>query len=70
MMEYMVSGSWNSRQTSSRNEQMPTRSTRTQMEDQRKDHIDPKGAKQRNRPKQLQAHNLPTDDVENINGIN
>ena len=37
------------------------------MDDQRKDHIDPKGLKQRNCPKQLQNHNLPTDDVENIN---
>ena len=28
----------NSRQTNTRNEQMPTRSTRTRMDDQRKDH--------------------------------
>ena len=34
------------------------------MDDQRKNHIDPKGPKQRNRFKQLQTHNLPTDDVE------
>ena len=40
------------------------------MDDQRKDHVDPKGPRQRNRPKQLQAHNLPTDDVENINSTN
>ena len=44
------------------------------MDDQRNDHIDPKGPKQRNRPKQLQTHNLPADDVKNINstskGIN
>ena len=40
------------------------------MDDQRKDHIDPKGAKQRNHHKQLQTHNLPTEDVENINSIN
>ena len=40
------------------------------MDDQRKNHIDPKGPKQRNRPKQLQTHNLPTDDVENINSTN
>ena len=39
------------------------------MDDQRKDHIDPKGPKQRNRSKQQQIHNLPTDDVENINSI-
>ena len=56
-----------SRQTSTRNEQMSTRSTRTRMDDQRKDHIDPKGTKQRNHPKQLKTHNLPTEDVENIN---
>ena len=35
------------------------------MDDQRKDHIDKKKKlKQRNRPKKLQIHNLPTDDVE------
>ena len=45
-----------SRQTSIRNEQMPTRSTRTRMDDSRKDHIDPEGAPQGNRPKQLQIH--------------
>ena len=49
---------------------MPTMSTRTRMDDQRKDYIDPKGPKQRNRPKQLHTHNLPTDDVENINSSN
>ena len=37
---------------------------------QRKDHIDLEGPNQRNRPKQLQTHNLPTDDVENINSTN
>ena len=37
------------------------------MDDQRKDHIDTKGPKQRNRSKPLQTHILPTDDVENIN---
>ena len=35
------------------------------MDDQRKDHIDTKGPKQRNRPKQLQTHI-----VENINSTN
>ena len=40
------------------------------MDDQKKDHLDPKGPKQRNRPKKLQTHNLPTDNVENINRIN
>ena len=48
---------------------MLTRST-TGLDDQRKDHIDPKGPKQRNRSKQLQTHNLLTDDVENINSTN
>ena len=36
------------------------------MEDQRKDHIDTKRPKQKNRPKHLQTHNLPTNDVANI----
>ena len=40
------------------------------MDDQKKDHIDPEGPNQRNRPKQLQTHNLTTDDMENINSIN
>ena len=59
-----------SRQTSTRKEQMLTRSTSTWMDDQMKDHIDPKGPKQRNCFKRLQTHNLPTDDVENINSTN
>ena len=46
---------------------MPTKSPRTQLNDQKKDNIDTKGPKQRNRPKQLQTHNLPVDNVENIN---
>ena len=36
----------------------------------KKDHIDPEGATQGNRPKQLQTHNLSTDDVENIDSTN
>ena len=40
------------------------------MDYQRKDHIDTKRPKQRKRPKQLQTHNLPTNDVENINNTN
>ena len=36
------------------------------MDDQRKDHIDPK----RNHSKQLQTHNMPTYDVGNTNGTN
>ena len=43
---------------------------RTRMEDQRKDHIDPKGLTQGNCLIQLQTHNLPPDDVENINSTN
>ena len=46
---------------------MPARSTRSRMDDQRKDHIDLEGRLQRNRPKQLQTHNLPIYDVEYIN---
>ena len=57
-------------QTLTRNWQMLTRSTDTKLDDQRKDHFDPKGPKQRNCSKQLQNHNLPTDDVENTNSIN
>ena len=49
---------------------MPTRSTRNRMEDQRKDHIDPEGSLQRNHPKQLQTHNMTTDEVENVNSTN
>ena len=49
---------------------MPTNSTRTRVDDQRKDHIDTKGPKQMNRPKQLQTYNLPTNGVENINSTN
>ena len=56
--------------TSTRNEQMPTKSKRTRMDYERKEHIDTKGPKQRNCAKQLQTHNLPTDDVENINSTN
>ena len=59
-----------SRQTSSRNEQMPTRRTRTWLDDQRKDYIDPKGPEQRNCSKQLQTDYLPTHDVENTNSTN
>ena len=40
------------------------------MDDQMKDHIDPEGPKLRNRPKQLQTHNLPTDDVKNVISTN
>ena len=56
-----------SRQTSTRNEQMPTRHTSTWLDDQRKDYINPKGPQQRNCSKQLQTDNLPTNDVENTN---
>ncbi len=49
---------------------MPTKSTCTRMDDQKKDNIDIKAPKQRNNPKQLQTHNLPANDVENINSTN
>ena len=53
-MEYLVSGSRNSplsRQTSTRNEHMPTRNIRTRMNVQSKDHIDQKEPKETNRLK-------------------
>ena len=40
------------------------------MDDQWKDCINTKGPKQRNCSKQLQTHNLPTNDVENTNSTN
>ena len=40
------------------------------MNDPRKDQIDTKGPKQRNHSKLQQTHNLPTDDMENINSTN
>ena len=49
---------------------MLTRSTSTWLDDERKDHINPKGPKQRNCSKKLQTVNLPTNDVENTNCTN
>ena len=57
---------------------MPTKSTHTivddsrhtRVDDQGKDPIDTKGPTKRNRPKQLQTHNLAANDVENINSTN
>ena len=49
---------------------MPTRHTSTWLDHQRKDYIIPKGPKQRNFSKQLQADNLPINDVENTNSTN
>ena len=69
----MASGSRNSphsRQTSARNEQIPTRRASTWLNDQRKDYINPKGSKQRNYFKQLQTDNGPTNGVENTNSTN
>ena len=59
-----------SRQTSTRNELMPTRRISTWLDDQRKNYINPKGPKQKNCPKQLQTDNMHTNDVENINSTN
>ena len=59
-----------SRQTSTRNEQRLTRHASIWLDDQRKDYINPKGPKQRNCSKQLQTHNLLTNDVENTNSTN
>ena len=52
------------------NEQKPTKRTHTWMDDQKKCHIDPEGPCQGNCREQLQIHNLPTDNVENIIGTN
>ena len=49
---------------------MPTKSTHTRINNQRKDQIDLKGPKQKKYTKWLQTHNLPTDDMENINNPN
>ena len=35
-----------------------------------KDHPDPKRPLKKNRHKQIQTHNMPTDDMENTNGTN
>ena len=40
------------------------------MDDQRREHIDPKIPPQRDHPKQLQIHNVPNYDVENPNSTN
>ena len=59
MIEYMdkvqeiLPHSW---QTSTRNEQISTRSTRIQIDDQMKYHFDPEGTTQRNRPKKLDPY--------------
>ena len=49
---------------------MPTKSTYTRIDDQRKGHLMQKYRNERKRYEQLQTHKLPTDDVENINSIN
>ena len=59
-----------SQQISTRNEQMPTRRASTWIDEQRKDYINLKGTKQRNCSKQLQTHNLPTNDVQNTDSTN
>ena len=49
---------------------MPTRNRRTQMDDQKKEHIDPKWHPQRSHSKRLQTHYVPTYNVENTKGTN
>ena len=49
---------------------MPTRSTPTRIDDQRKYNIDPERPPQSNRPKQLQIRNVPTNDMEITNSTN
>ena len=71
IMEYMDSSSRNSQPfTSTRNEQMTTRSTRTRMDDQKKRPHGSRRTHSKDRPKQLRTHKVPTDDVENINNSN
>ena len=40
------------------------------MDDQKKDHADSERPSQRNHPKQLRTHNVPTYDVKNTHGAN
>ena len=40
------------------------------MNDKRKDQTDLKGHPKNNCPQQMKTHNVPTDDMENANGIN
>ena len=40
------------------------------MDDQREDHLIQKDSTQRNRPKKLWTHNVPTNDGESTNGTN
>ena len=56
-------------QTSTRNEQMPIRSRHTRLDEQKKTTLI-QSHPQRNRPKQLQAHNVLTYDVLNTKGTN
>ena len=49
---------------------MPTRTIRTRMDDQRKEHMEQKRPSQMNCRKQLQADRVFTYDVENTNDTN
>ena len=40
------------------------------MDDQRKEHIDPKTSSEKNQPKKLQSHNMPTYDWKNTYDTN
>ena len=71
-MEYMVSVQeihLHTRQTSTRNGQMPTRRARTRMDDQRKDHIDPKVSSKKP-PLTIRDQKPASGDVKNINSAN
>ena len=48
---------------------MHTENWDTQINDQKEDHPVLKRSPQRNWPYQLETHNVPTDNVENTNGI-
>ena len=49
---------------------MSTRSPRTLVDDQKKEHIGSKRPSKRNRPKQLRIQNVTTYDMENTNDTN
>ena len=72
MMEYLDSGSrnWPSFITDLHSKWTDAYKKDEYPNYQRKDHIDPKRPPQRNRPKQQQTYNVPTNDVVNTKGTN